>query len=637
MNKHTKNTQRLSLLLLTTSLLSLAQAQAVTRVAQASDSLQAAAKGALSPKPNYWYLGLKYFSPMIIDDLSSLPGGGRAHLGQGGALSLGYQFSPLFDLQLELGYGRNSASASRLQQGFYLGRKDAFTYYPYTYIDTDLYYYPYRTNEDEILLGYRGKRLEHEADGFRFDGLESRVQLAQVGLKASINLTRLFYLARYSEKPVELWLRPGLYATHFRAKLVAKQTGEEVAPAQHQDLTLGLGGEAALRFNLHPRFALELGNSLVWQHNRSIDGVASAKVGYDAFVWEPSLGLVYKFGRHAARPQPVIATQPQPATQPAPKLERPSSLQLAYDYPQAVALPPKKERSQTMTLRLTYPLNKTNIVPNLHHNASELARINRELSELQAHPDHKILKVRVEGFASPEGPYENNMRLAEGRARTIIDYVVGRTKWDRALFTLGRMEENWQGLADTLRVNTALPSATQVAALLSSQSDREQLKQSLKQLKDYPALLRDVYPYLRLSSYTVDYELPVYPLPRAKELLKTDPKSLNPEEIYAVALDYGLMSAEGRVALSVLHTLYPLSELSLRYRAAAALEQGQPQQAVALLEGLAKPTDEQRKLLAVAYARLGRYEAAYKLLSMIQHPDAKTLDNLRLLSKHIHE
>lgn len=585
----------------------------------------------------HWTLGARFLSPLLFDDLSSLPAGGKALFGYGGGINVGYQFSPLFALDLQLSYGQGRLQAGLYQQNFYLGRADAFTYYPYTFIDGADYFYPYRTNDDELLLGYRGRRLDSEAEAFSFRHLESQVQRYAASLHTSLNLTRLFYVQRYSEKPVELWVRPGVYLSHYRAKLIDQQTKQEVAPAIRQDLTFGLGGELALRFNLHPHWALELGNTLAWQHNRSLDGIASAKMSYDAFVWEPSLGFIYKFGRRSTPtppPAPLPAPQPEPVA-PAPK--RPSSLLLEYDYPREVTLPTKKERSHTLAIRLTYPVNKTMIVPTLHRNAQELHRIDSELAEIKKHPDLQVLGIRVEGFASPEGPYDGNIRLAEGRARAIIDYVAGKTGWSRALFSLGRMEENWQGLQDTLQKDLSLPLRAEALQLLSSQPDKETVKHQLTQLKGYTDLLHSVYPYLRLSSYTVDYELPVYPLPRAKELLYSDPKSLSPEEIYAVALDYGLTSGEGLKALSILHQLYPESELSRCYRAAQALESDQPSLVLSLLEKRPVVSSLEKKLLATAYARLGRFEEAAQELNRIEAPDAMTLRNLRLLNKYLHD
>ena len=608
---------------------------AQTSVQEQAKTQEQAVNYSQKVKKHFWYLGAKYFTPMYFNNLSSIPSGDKPHFGYGGMLNVGYQFSPLFSLDLNVGYGKNKLRPSSYQYNFQLGRQDAFTYYPYTLIDADEYFYPYRNNDDEILIGYRGKRLENESDGFPFSGLESRVKHWQVNLNVGINLTRLFYVNRYSEKPVELWAKPGFYLSGFKAKLVDRETGNEVAHAERQKLTWGLGGDLALRFNVHRSWSIELGNNVIWQHNRSVDGIASAKMGYDAFVWEPSLGVIYKFRRKVKPAMPVVTPVAPPA--PVDVVKEPTLVDLEYAPLLSIELPVKKERSHTLAIRLTYPLNKTNIVPTLHKNGLELARINKDITELKAHPDYKVTGVRIEGFASPEGPYDNNMRLAEGRARSIMEYVIGKTGWNRGLFALGRMEENWQGLQDTLKVDASLPARDEALRMLNEETNKEVVKQNLKKLKDYSSLIAKVYTYLRLSAYTVDYELPVYPLQQAKEIILKDPKNLNPEEIYAVALDYGLDSDKGIEALNILQKLYPDSELARCYMAVKSLNNNALNDVVAKLEPVMVKSDKEKELLATAYAKQGKLKEAFELLIKVQKPNDMTRNNIKRLSEYINK
>ena len=52
-----------------------------------------------------------------------------------------------------------------------------------------------------------------------------------------------------------------------------RETGKTVAPNVNKSLTFGLGGDVAVRFNLSPRWAIDVNNRLIWQHDRAIDGV----------------------------------------------------------------------------------------------------------------------------------------------------------------------------------------------------------------------------------------------------------------------------------------------------------------------------------------------------------------------------
>ena len=220
---------------------------------------------------------------------------------------------------------------------------------------------------------------------------------------------------------------------------------------------------------------------------------------------------------------------------------------------------------------------------------------------------------------------------------TFGGHIIGKTSWNRSLFALGRMEENWQGLQDTLMANPSLPARDEALRMLNENANKEVVKQNLKKLKDYSALIAQVYTYLRLSAYTVDYELPVYPLQQAKEIIYKDPKNLNPEEIYAVALDYGLDSSKGLDALNILLKLYPDSELARCYVAVKALDAKRPEEVVKLLEPVTVKSDKEKELLATAYAKQAKLKDAFQLLLKVQKPSDITRNNIKRLSEYINK
>ena len=53
--------------------------------------------------------------------------------------------------------------------------------------------------------------------------------------------------------------------------------------------------------------------------------------------------------------------------------------------------------------------------------------------------------------------------------------------------------------------------------------------------KDYRIILRDIYPALRHSDYTVKYNIRNFTVDEAKELIYTDPKQLSLNEMFQVA------------------------------------------------------------------------------------------------------
>ena len=583
-------------------------------------------------RSNYWFVGVEAMSPLTFGTLYSLTNQGHLHLGVGAQISGGYQFSPVFGLQAAFGAGKSSAFANDFQRNFYLGQHDAYTYYPYTMIDGTVYHFPVTNKEGKTLIGEQGNNPQQvQLAATPFSQIKSNISFWQASVNADLNLTRLFFASTYEEKPVELWLRPGAYLSSYTAKVLHRETGKVVAPNVNNKFTLGLGGDVAVRFNLSPRWAIDVNNRFIWQHDRSIDGVQSIRRAYDSYVWQPAVGVVYKFRKAAPEMAYVPAPTPvQPQKHVIP-LTPELATQLLIGLPERITLPEAKPRNYSASIALTYPLNKTYIVRNLHNNAAELARVDNELRTITANNDYHVRNIRVEGFASPEGPLDNNFRLSTGRAQSIIDYLVQRNpRLDRSQFQLGRMTENWDGLRDTLTQNPNLPSANEVLALLNRQPDTEIVKQEIKCIAGYPELLKNVYPYLRKSSYTVQFDVRAYALSEAKEKMKTNPENVGAEEMYAVALDYGFTTAEGKAALATLQKNHPEAPLTKLYRAYQLLEAQQNGEALRLLQSFKFNDGAYYNLLGVALARNGQWDAARQYFLISDAPAA--MQNLQSIT-----
>ncbi|MDO4770765.1 hypothetical protein [Porphyromonas sp.] len=569
---------------------------------------------------SYWYTGAELFSPYYFGDLYSISDK-KFCFGVGGQLKLGHQFSPIFAIELNAGYGQNSALASGYQQTYVLGMHDAYVYYPYTMID-GIVYTPVKD-----IFGEQGiNSNEISLKGIGLDKIRSDVRMIQTSINAVLNLNGLFSLsaARY-DQPVVLLLKPGLYLSHFSSTIVDASTDKKVAPKVNQDLTFGLGGDLSLRFNLSSKWGLELTNRLVWERDRAIDGVLSAKRAYDDFTWQPAVGLVYKFGKTVKPRYSTRQVAPVPKVIPKPEY--------MIIYPEATAEIVPKQRAHSATISLSYPLNKTNIEPGLANNKAELARIEGELQRLQDDSDLTIRGIMIDGYASPEGDLNHNLRLAEGRAQSLIEYVMQRSELSRSLFRLGTTGENWEGLKETVSASS-LPNKSAILVILSG-ADVNVRKAEMKRVAGYAELLRDVYPSLRLSKYTVSYDIRGFHPNEAKERIKTDPTSLSPEEIYTVAQLYPKGSPQRVEALEVLDKLYGDSDLARTLRGLNRLESGMYDQAIRNLTQVKQKTTVVINALGIAHAERGDNESARRYFDSISDKSDIAKSNLSQLNKYI--
>lgn len=574
----------------------------------------------------YWYVGAGYSVPFMFADTYSLTEA-KNHLGGRIDLKFGRRFSNIFGLELGLYHGRMKTTARDFSRKFVLAT-NGMTYYPYTLVDGTEY------SEYPDLFGFWDTNSANaHLTGTRYSDIYVKTNYTQLSLQGVFNLNRLFMnVPKDREQFFSVFLKPGFYLQRFSSRAFKTANDEAAAPRIKPPITVGLGGDLAMHFRLSHNWGLEINSSLVWASSQELDGIRTMKISHDDYIWSNGATLIYKFGRkHREVPQvqipivvPVVPVAPLP------------ELKLDYWYPvRPITVTPKK-RSHSAVIYLTYVLNKTYITPYLHNNSQELKRLEHELNTYLNNPDYTVRSIRVEGFASPEGSYSNNIRLAEGRARSIIDYIVGRTNLGREMFTVGRMTENWDGLRDTLQKNPELPGHYAVLALLARQPDTEQVKTEIKRIPEYKYLLENVYPRLRLSSYTVEYEVKAYEAPEARKVIEINPSALSAEEMYAVAVEHGINTEQGQRALSILNRHYPQSDITLTYQGIRLLEIGKYAEAVTTLENVTEKNATVLNGLAVAYAYQEDYERAQRILEEVAFSSSDARRNLQTL-KHFME
>ena len=108
--------------------------------------------------------------------------------------------------------------------------------------------------------------------------------------------------------------------------------------------------------------------------------------------------------------------------------------------PQVAYLVPQAERVKARKLEgsafLDFPVNKTAINPEYRRNPEELRKIRETIDAVRNDPYTTITRVKIKGYASPEGSYKANAYLAENRAKALSDYVKGLYRFEQTQFTV---------------------------------------------------------------------------------------------------------------------------------------------------------------------------------------------------------
>lgn len=245
-----------------------------------------------------------------------------------------------------------------------------------------------------------------------------------------------------------------------------------------------------------------------------------------------------------------------------------------------------KQRAEKGNAYLDFPVNQIKIYPEYRRNPMELAEINRTINVVKENTDTKITGISLHGYASPEGSYANNTRLAKGRSEALKTYIMKEYGLSADMFTVQSTPEDWAGLRAYVEKNNVANKA-KVLEIIDSQMDNLDAKENKIKALDgamYQALLRDCYPALRHTDYVVHYTVRAYSVDEAKALLKSRPQLLSLEEMYLVAQTYQEGSDEFNEVFDIAVRMYPEDSTANINAAAMELKRGNTEQAVRYLQ-----------------------------------------------------
>lgn len=220
-----------------------------------------------------------------------------------------------------------------------------------------------------------------------------------------------------------------------------------------------------------------------------------------------------------------------------------------------------------------FPVNKTDIKEDYRNNPVELAKIRATIDTVRNDPDTRITHISIKGYASPEGSYENNVRLAKGRTETLKNYVKNLYQMSESLFSTDYEPEDWEGLRAFV-LTCGLENKDAILEIIDSDREPDPKNDAIRfgYPSDYDFLLKTIYPGLRHSDYVIEYEVRAYvDVEEMREVFRTSPGKLSLNELFLVAKTYEPGTQEYNEVFEVAAQLYPDSETANLNAANAAL------------------------------------------------------------------
>lgn len=262
-------------------------------------------------------------------------------------------------------------------------------------------------------------------------------------------------------------------------------------------------------------------------------------------------------------------------------------------------------------------VNRTEIRDNYRDNAKELAKIKASIDKVKNDPEATIVRLSIKGYASPEGSYENNERLAMGRTRALKDYVAARYNFNPELIFADYEPEDWGGLRQWI-VDNDISDKAGILGIIDSRLAPDPKNSEIQKRfpGTYKFLLDSVYPALRHSDYAVRYRIKTYAsLDELKQAYAKNPERLRPVDFFRIAQSYSAGSPEAEEVLLKAAEMHPSDSNAAINAANIYLRHGETGKALKFLDN-AGDSGEANFSRGLAQAAQGNYSQAMTFFEM---------------------
>jgi len=246
---------------------------------------------------------------------------------------------------------------------------------------------------------------------------------------------------------------------------------------------------------------------------------------------------------------------------------------LVYAVPEAERV---KSRSIEGSAYIDFPVNETAIAADYRNNASELGKIQGTIDSVRNDSDVTITSVWLKGYASPEGKYSLNERLAIGRTESLKRYIMQLYSFDEGTISAEYEPEDWAGLRNYLE-KSDMEHRGEILAIIDGglEPDAKEWKIKSTYKTEYRFLLDNVYPGLRHTDYRIAYDIRNYhDADEIRQVMHTQPQKLSLNEFYLVAQECEPGTDEFTEVFETAVRMYPSDGTANLNAANAAMRRG---------------------------------------------------------------
>ena len=293
--------------------------------------------------------------------------------------------------------------------------------------------------------------------------------------------------------------------------------------------------------------------------------------------------------------------------------------------------------SQKQEANIKFLINQANL------RASELNSVSIKdlgmiLKEINDNAETRALQnIEVSAYASPDGRYELNEKLAEKRQNVSSDYLKGELKkiQMKADVDTKYTAEDWEGFQELISKSN-LQDKEVILRVLSMYEEPEEREQQISNMSEvYTDIKESILPELRRARLIVNYEVIGRSDQQILDQYKKDPSKLSVEELVYGANKLVTDEATRKQWNETIAKLYPSDYRSLNNMAQQAIAEGNTDAATNYLKqaaSVSKNAPEVNTNLALLALKDGDVNAAETYLAKGSGSDTfkEVLGNLNI-------
>ncbi len=268
--------------------------------------------------------------------------------------------------------------------------------------------------------------------------------------------------------------------------------------------------------------------------------------------------------------------------------------------------------------KVTFPVAQYGLRETFADNSQELAKLGQFVSESLKIKGAELKSVYIKGYASPEGDFDYNRSLAQRRTKTLSDYIANRypALKKAVVYSAEGIGEDWEGLKAAVS-GSNLANKDEILFIIEHNQNDMERESAIRELDNgriYHILLKEFYPKLRRTTFSLSFDVRPYELEELSGVFETTPECLSQYEMYLLAELYASRSENPFSVYKRAYEQFPGDIVATLNYANALLKYGNdPDGALQVLDAV---KEDSRSLfpMAIAYSLKGEWKRAESLL-----------------------